>query len=198
MRLFRLDLVIPLFFAASGLVVVSGFAKLRDPGPAGRALGALRIAPARRTVQGIGLVEIGVGTWCLLAPSGASAACLSILYVAFAAFLALLMRADGSASCGCLGNHDARPTLLHIVMNMTAAAAAGVAAGASPRGVFAYSARLPVAGLPFLLGTALIAYLAYLTVAYLPAAFWAYRRPAGVSGPTERARAFVLGSTERR
>lgn len=198
MSVVRLDLLMPLFFAAAGLLLASGTAKLRHPGPAGRALAALRLPSGRWTVGGIGLAEILVGVWCLVAPGRASAVSLGLLYSAFAAFLAVLMRADGATSCGCLGKQDGSPSLLHIVMNAAAAAAAVLVATASPRGVFAYSAGLPLVGLPFLLGTTLIAYLAYLAVAYLPAAFWAYDRAAGGLTGADPARRFALKPTEDR
>lgn len=198
MHAIRLDLLTPPFFAAAGLLVASGAVKLRHPEPAVRALGALGLPSGPRTVRGIGVVEMLVGTSCLFAPGPASAVSLAVLYAAFATFLGFLMRADAPTSCGCLGRQDAPPSLLHIAMNVAAAAAAALTASAPPRGVFAFSARLPMRGVPFLLGTALIGYLAYLIVAYLPAAFWAYERAA--EGPVSalRARRFALRPTEDR
>jgi hypothetical protein len=196
MNAVRLDLLTPPFFAAAGLVVASGAAKLSHPEPAVRAMGSLRLPSGPGAVRAIGFVEILVGMWCLFAPGRAAAVSMAFLYVAFATFLAFLTRARAPTSCGCLGKQDAPPSLLHIAMNVAAAATAALAAAGPPRGVFAFSARLPLRGLPFLLGTALIGYLAYLVVAYLPTAFWAYDRPGERRVSAGRPRRFALRPTE--
>jgi hypothetical protein len=170
--------LVPLFFAAAGLVVVSGFAKLKRPAAAGRALAALRLPSGPWAVRAIGLVEVAIGTWCLAASGPAAAVSLGLLYGAFALFVVLLMRARG-ASCGCLGRESSPPSIAHLVLDVTAATSAAVVAFAPPPGVIPFAARLPLGGVPFLVGTALIAYLAYLLVAFLPQVFWAYGRSEG-------------------
>ncbi|HYT81016.1 MAG TPA: MauE/DoxX family redox-associated membrane protein [Actinomycetota bacterium] len=198
MSVVRLDLLTPPFFAAAGLVVASGSAKLRHPLSAVSALEALRLPSGRWTVRGIGVVEIMVGMWCLFSPGRASAVSMGLLYASFATFLGLLKRAGAHTSCGCLGTREVPPSLLHLAMNAVAAASAALMASGPPPGILAYSARLPLRGVPFLLGTALIAYVAYLLVAYLPAAFWAYDRPAGADVAAVRPRRFALRPTEDR
>jgi Methylamine utilisation protein MauE len=174
-RTARLDLLAPPFFAAATLLIVSGTAKLRTPDPARAALGAVHLPSALSIVWGVGLAEIGIGMWCLFAPTQASALSLALLYTAFAGIIAVLMRsANRVTSCGCVGGRDSPPSLAHIVVNAAAAATAAVVATAPPAGVLATAARLPLGGVPFLLGTGLIAYLAHLTVTYLPAVFWSY------------------------
>jgi methylamine utilization protein MauE len=188
-----MSLLAPPFFAGAGLVVASGAAKLRLPGPAGRALAALRLPSGRWAVRSIGSAEIAIGMWCLLAPGRASAVSLATLYAAFALFLASLMRFAGpDASCGCLGGQEARPSLLHIVLDVSAAATAVLISLAPPRSVIAFAVDLRLGALPFVLGTALIAYLAYLAVAYLPEVFWSYDRSAAGSHHGPRARRFAL------
>jgi hypothetical protein len=175
-RTVRLDLLAPPFFAAATLLIVSGTAKLRAPGPVRSALGAVHLPSGPSIVRGIGLFEIGIGMWCLLGPSPASALLLALLYAAFAGFIAVLMRSTNRVtSCGCVGGSDSPPSLAHIVVNAAAAATAAVVATAPPAGVLTTAARLPLGGVPFLLGTGLIAYLAHLTVIYLPDMFWSYR-----------------------
>jgi Methylamine utilisation protein MauE len=171
----RLDLLTPTFFAVASLLIVSGVAKLKTPGPARAALGVLHLPSRPSIVRGVGLVEIGIGMWCLFGPSATSALLLALLYAAFAGFIAVLMRsANRVTSCGCVGGRDSPPSLVHFVVNTVAAAIAAVLATAPPAGVLATAARLPVGGVPFLVGTGLIAYLAHLTVTYLPAVFWSY------------------------
>ena len=199
MSTIRIDLLASPFFAAAGLLVVSGAAKIRHPGPAGRALATLDLPSGRRSVQAIGVGELVVGAWCLFTPSTASAATLGLLYAAFAAFLALQLRAKTpGASCGCLGSQDASPSLVHIALDLAAAVTAVVVATAPPRGVVAFSAALSMGGVPFLLGTALIAYLAYLIAAFLPKAFWSYDRSTAEPEHAPRARGFALRRLEDR
>jgi hypothetical protein len=170
--------LVPPFFAAAGLVAVSGMAKLRHPGSATRALASLRLPSGPWTARVIGLVELAIGAWCLFAPGRAATVSLGLLYGAFAVFLAVLMRAGG-ASCGCLGRKEAPPSLAHIVLNVAAASVAAIVAFAPPSGVIAFGTRLPLGGVSFLAGTFLIAYLAYLSAAYLPGIFWSYGRREG-------------------
>jgi hypothetical protein len=173
----RTALIAP-FFAAAGLVAVSGLAKLRHPGSASRVLGALRLPAGPSAVRVIGLAELAIGTWCLFAPGRAAAVSLGLLYGAFAVFLAVLMKAGG-ASCGCLGRREAPPSVAHVVLNVAAASVAALVAFAPPAGVIAFGTRLPLGGVSFFVGTFLIAYLAYLSAAYLPGVFWSYGRPMG-------------------
>jgi hypothetical protein len=195
----RVDLLASPFFAAAGLVVVSGAAKLRHPEPAGRALAMLRLPSGRLTVRAIGVVELVIGAWCLFAPGTASAASLGLLYAAFAAFLALQLRAKTpGASCGCLGSHDASPSMVHVVLDLAAAVTAALVATAPPPGVVAFSAALSMRGVPFLFGTALIAYLAYLIAAFLPKAFWSYDRSSADPERAARAKGFTLRRLEDR
>jgi hypothetical protein len=186
----RTGLIAP-FFAASGLLAVSGLAKLRHPGSASRALGALRFPSGPLTVRVIGLVEVAIGTWCLFAPGRAAAVSLGLLYGAFAVFLAVLIRAGG-ASCGCLGRKEVPPSVAHIVLNVAAASVGAIVAFAPPTGVIVFGTRLPLGGLSFFVGTFLIAYLAYLSAAHLPGVFWSYGRPDRL-GPRGAAQHFGIG-----
>jgi hypothetical protein len=170
----RTALIAP-FFAAAGLAAVSGLGKLRHPGSASRALSALRLPSAPWNVRVVGLVELAIGTWCLFAPGRAAAVSLGLLYGGFAVFLAALMRAGG-ASCGCLGTKEASPSVAHIVLNVVAASVAAIVAFAPPPGFIVFGTRTPLGGVSFFVGTFLIAYLAYLSAAYLPAVFWSYGR----------------------
>jgi methylamine utilization protein MauE len=194
----RVDLLASPFFAAAGLLVVSGAAKLRHPEPAGRALASLGLPSGRRTVGTIGVVEIAVGVWCLFAPGTASAASLGLLYATFAVFLAFQLRTGlPAASCGCLGSHDAPPSLVHVALNVAAAATAALVAKVPLAGVVAFSASLSTRGVSFLLGTALIGYLAYLVAAFLPKSFWSYDRPSGPERPVRGGTFALRGKGDR-
>jgi hypothetical protein len=127
----------------------------------------------------LGAAEILVGAFAVAVPGSGPALALAITYALFAAFLVALVRRDGpTASCGCLGDRDAPPSLLHAALDL-AAAGAGLAVAARPLGPAApFVGGLPLHGASFLAGTALLAYLAFLAVAFAPVQFWSYRRAA--------------------
>jgi hypothetical protein len=157
------------FFLASGLLVVSGAAKLARPDPASRALRSAGLPGNRPAVRGLGLVEIAVGAACLAAPGPGTAAALTTLYVAFALFLTRLMTMDTAvSSCGCVGAAESPPTVLHVLLNIAAASAGALAALAPPRALAPFAWSTPMHGVPFILGGVCAGYLAYLAAARLP------------------------------
>ncbi len=166
-----------LVFVAAGLLVASGLAKLRDPGPASRALAAAGLPGSPVVGRALGLVEVVVGAGCLFVAGPWFRVATAILYTAFAAFLIVLLRGDGSASCGCLGTKDAPPTLLHVVLDLVAAAAAVAGAITGTPSIQAAGWATPLRGVPFILGLATAGFLAHATVAHLPRALTAYGRP---------------------
>jgi len=120
------------------------------PAAAGIALRAVGIAGGRATVRTLAVLEVAVGAAVLTGtrPSLALAA-LAVLHVGFLAVAAGLRRR--SATCGCFG--DASPvTGTHLMVNLTVAAVAGVAAvtGDLPS-VGAAIGGTPGAGVPFTL-----------------------------------------------
>jgi hypothetical protein len=168
----------PPLFVAGGLLAVSGIAKVHRPRAARGALSAAGLPGGTRAVRGLGAVEVAVGVGCVLSPGPAVASAAMVLYASFALFLHRLIHSgDRQAPCGCLGGRDVRPGTLHVVLNL---AAAVVAAGAVLRPVPNFvevADATPLLGLPLALGVAAAGYLVYLTVAYLPDLFRAYRRP---------------------
>jgi methylamine utilization protein MauE len=177
-----------LVFVAAGLLVASGIAKLRDPGPASRALAEAGLPAGSLPARLLGGAEVVVGGGCLLVPGPAFHVALGVLYAAFAVFLILLMRRDGSASCGCLGTKEAPPTVLHAGLDLVAAAAGGAAAVLGSPSVLAAARATPWLGIPFLAGLVTAGLLAYATVTFLPNAMAAYRRPALSNGPAPGSR----------
>jgi hypothetical protein len=101
--------------------------------------------------------------------NAATAAALAVVYAAFALFSwRLLVRSDATASCGCFGQAEAPVTRLHVVLN-TVAALACLAAVAWPTGdVAAVLGDQPLAGLPFLVLTALAGWLWYVMLEVIP------------------------------
>ncbi len=172
-----------LVFVAAGLLVASGLAKLRDPGPASRALGGAGLPAGPIAARLLGLTEVVVGAGCLLVGGPAFQVAVAALYAAFAVFLIVLLRRDGSASCGCLGTKDAPPTVLHAALDLVAAAAGAAAALLGSPSILTAARATPWRGVPFVLGLVTAGFLAHATVSYLPRAMGAYRRPASSSGP---------------
>ena len=122
------------------------------------------------------MVEVSVGLVCLLHPVPPGAFALGALYVGFAGFLAFLVFGRAAvASCGCGGVRQSPPSIFHAGLNV-AAATSGLAVAIHPiPSLPAFMAEQSIQGVPFLIGTACIGYLANLAVLYLPRLFFSYR-----------------------
>jgi hypothetical protein len=173
----RFDILAAPFFAACSVLVASGLSKLRATEPTRRALYASGLPSGRTPVLALGLLELAIGIAGFAAPTPPVAAAIAVAFASFGAFLAWLLLHDvPGASCGCAGTRDLPPSWLHVSLDALAALVAlGVATTASAANVWTFARAQPVAGIPFVLGTALIAWLAALTVAYAPALFTSYR-----------------------
>ena len=165
--------------AAAALLVVAGVEKVRSPQATVDAVRAL--GPQVRPVLArlLGVTEVLAGAGCLVAPSVlAFDAALTVLYVVFAGFVALLLlRGVTDVSCGCLGAEEARPSRLHLAVNLACAGIGGLALTAGPQDVVSVLDSVPLAGVPFVIATATVAYLAYHALSALPNALNAYEPP---------------------
>jgi len=165
---------------AAGLLVAAGSVKLARPLPTARAMYAAGLPGSAWAARGVGLVEVVVGLWFLVAPSVAAAIALGAIYLIFAGFVAYLVVAHPeAASCGCAGAKDVPPSRLHAALNVLAAAAAFAAALSLPPSLGSTLASLGMASVPFVLGLAVASVLAVVATTDLPPAFAAYRRPEG-------------------
>ena len=97
---------------------------------------------------------------------------MALSYLGFAAFVALaLRRGSPVSSCGCFGSGnkaDSPPTVGHVVLNLAAAATAAWAAFHAHAAAVTLLRHQPLAGMPLLLLTGAVAYLAYLVMGVLP------------------------------
>jgi methylamine utilization protein MauE len=187
-------LLATLYFAAAILLAVSGWAKLWQPGSAVRALRAAGLPSSVWIVRLLGVVEGAVGLGCLIAPGREPSAALAVLYLGFAGFLVRLLRStDPPGSCGCVGAGEAPPTRLHVLLDL-GAALSGIAVAVRPLpGFLPFAADLGLAGLPFIAGVALTAYLTHLVLAYLPAVMWSFPGESPEDGgPSSRPQVFRL------
>ncbi len=165
---------------AALLLAAGGVVKLMRPLPTARAMYAAGLPGSSWAARGVGLVEVSVGLWFLIAPSSAAAIALGVTYLAFASFVGYLVTAHPeAASCGCAGTKEVPPSLLHAALNLTAAAAALAAVWWVPPSLGSTLTSLGISAVPFLLGLGTAATLAVVAVTDLPPAFAAYRRPSG-------------------
>lgn len=154
------------------LVVVAGLAKVRRPQPAASSLRSVGVRARTGGVRALGLAEAAAGTGALLLGGGALVGAVALLYLGFAAFVAVAIGRGTTEGCGCFGAEGPPPRRSHLVVNLAAAvvAAAGAATGAWP-GLGAVLAAQPLAGLPFLVlvATAVVLLQALLGLARAPA-----------------------------
>lgn len=186
--MFLAGLLALIFAAAAGLLLVAGAVKLRRPETTAQAMRSVGLPSSHILVRSLGAVEIAVGVAGLIAPAAAGLP-LALLYVSFGAFVAaILSRGLPLASCGCLGETETRPSRTHVTLTVIAAAAGVAAALLPPPTLVAVLAADPVQGTLLLVMTATTTYLAYLTLAFLPEALSAYRRPSTAGGSFRRVR----------
>jgi hypothetical protein len=188
------DLVIPPFLVAAALLMVGGAVKVIRPAPAIRALDDAWLPSGPGKVRLLAAAEMGVGAGCLIVPGRALAACLAGTYFLFAAFLVRLMRAGPSAeSCGCVGSRATPPSIVHVGLDLLAAASGVGSSVVGVPGVMRVAQGGPLLGIPIALGLVACGYAAYSCVVYLPHA-WATYRPHSVhdGGSNGRPHAFTL------
>ena len=176
------------FFAAAALLALAGAAKVRRPQPLGRALRTLGLPSASGVVRAFGTLEVGVGVLALVDPAPASALALAALYGVFTAFLlwAIVARVPLD-SCGCLGERDTPPSVVHVTLDLAAAVVAILVSRTSLESAPLFLAHLSYLAVPFAVGLAAAGYLAYLSVALAPELLSApAERQAGAETTEER------------
>ncbi len=182
--------LIGLYLVACVLLVAAGMAKAIRPADTARAFSSVVSLPpgALRIAIRIGAVaEATLGVVALLYPRTLSAGLVALSYTAFGVVVAYARSRGGAvASCGCFGTPDTPATVLHVIVNLILAAAAGWVAAAQPTGsmVSILSAQ-PLAGLPLVAVSVLAAWLTYLVISVL-AGLQGVRRLTAVSHRSER------------
>jgi hypothetical protein len=183
------DLIAPPFFLAACLVVLGGAAKIRRPRAASEALASVHLPSRWWEVRVLGLIEVGLGLWVLLAPGTISALALAALYLAFAGFLtALIVGPVPAPSCGCVGQNTGPPSFLHVGLDLAAAGAAIAAATTTVPSLGAVLADQPLFGIPFVLAMGTAAYAAVLSVGPLSALRAEVRRSSALGHRHDRPR----------
>ena len=156
--------------AAALLLLVAGATKLRDPAPTVTALRSVGVRrPAAWQIRLLAALEVVSGGAVLAGAGRPAYAVLALLYVAFAAFLAVALRSP-AASCGCAGRKPTPPTPSHLVMNLGLAAFAVAAVATDARvglGDLIGATDL-LTGLVAIGYAAVVAWLCWLVLAVLP------------------------------
>lgn len=157
--------------AAALLLVWSGFAKLRRPGPAAQMLDGLfgRRVPAQGlAVRLLGALELTIGLSVLVSGGATALAGLAGCYLAFTVVAARLATGVRRAPCGCFGRSETPTGLVHVFVNLAAAAVA-VTGAFRPFGALAGYAGQDGTVLAVGLGQVVVlAGLIYLVIADLP------------------------------
>ena len=174
-----------LYLIAAGLLCVAGMAKAVRPDDTALAMAALvpgrpPLRLVRSVVRAGALAEAALGAVAILLPRPVIAALVASSYLVFFAVVAYARWRGGPlATCGCFGRADTPPTGLHLILDLTlAAAAVAVAVGAPPGNTLGLQlAHQPWAGLPLLFVSAVGLWLSALALSAL-AALTAARRPA--------------------
>lgn len=138
------------FLVAALLLCVAGALKLRSPGRATAALGALGLPAHTWIIRTLAGGELALGALCVLAPTRAGAAVLTGVYVTFAGVAAVL--SARRVGCGCFGGYggsgghggsgglggsddEAPVSAVHWIAGGMLAAVAAAAAAVGPRGL---------------------------------------------------------------
>ncbi len=151
------------FLAATVVLTAAGVAKLVRPDDTARALQAAGLPLGRRAVRAGAIGEVAVAVAAVAVPGPWTGGLVAASYAGFAVFVMLaLAKGWPLASCGCFGRPDTRPTKVHALMNLAAAAVAAWWATVAEGPARDLLHHEPWGGGPLLLVTAVIAGLAYL------------------------------------
>ncbi|MGE0880809.1 MAG: MauE/DoxX family redox-associated membrane protein [Acidimicrobiia bacterium] len=146
----------PLVIGAA-VLAAAGLAKLVRPNDTARALKAAGIGGGAPLVRVLSAFEIAVAVSAAGWAHPVAAALVAVSYLAFAGFVAYaLRRGTPLATCGCFGEPDSPPTVVHVVLNVLLAAAAIAATVSRPPGLTQLFADHR-AGTAALFGAALVA-----------------------------------------
>jgi hypothetical protein len=158
--------------AAAGVLLVSGAAKLRAPGPTTAALATAGLPARSWLVRLLAVGETVAGAAALLAPGRASAALLALAYTGLAG--AALVLARRRAACGCFGESDTPASGAQAAMSAALAVLAALAIGWPAHGLAWVLARPPATAAVLVAGLLAAVYGAVTTYTRLPAAWNAW------------------------
>jgi hypothetical protein len=154
----------------TALLALAGAFKVRRPAATVGALRAMHLPSRPGLVRALGAIEVVLGVAALVTGARAWLALAAAAYLAFAAFVAAaLLSGSPLQSCGCFGQRDTPPSVVHLALNVTAAVVLLIAAaGELPKPVDVLADQ-PWHAAPFLLLVLISVQLCYLVLTALPA-----------------------------
>ena len=159
------DLVGP-FLIVCVILAVGGAAKVVAPLQGRRAIRAVGLEVPLWSVRLLGLGEIALAIAAALKGGTVLPIAVGMAYLAFAAFVVLMLRSGAGTSCGCFGSASTPPSGLHIAVNVACSAVAIGAAGVDGLGTTLDDQA--GAGLPLVALVLVGSYAMYLLLTALP------------------------------
>ncbi|MEZ5142870.1 MAG: hypothetical protein R2726_10170 [Acidimicrobiales bacterium] len=148
------------FFAFAVLLAAAGALKLGRPEGAVRALRTAGLPAPEVGVRALGVAEVVLAAAAIAVGGRVTAGLVTVAYLGFAAFTArVVARSDATASCGCFGETEAPANRLHVALNLVAAAMVATVVVWPTAGLLDVVSDQPLAGIPFLALTLLLAWL---------------------------------------
>jgi hypothetical protein len=138
------------YFAACGLLVVTGAAKVRQPVATATALrAAIGFEAPLNVARGIGGFEIALGV-AGATVGGAMAIAVAALYGAFIVVAVQLRRRAPDTACGCIGERSGQVGAAHVISSAAAIAIALTYGANAGGGIVGVVRGQPFAGGPYL------------------------------------------------
>lgn len=164
--------------AAALLLVAAAVGKLTDPAPTRVALRTAGLPGTRWAVWVVVAGELLIAGIAIVAGGRLGAALLAVAYLGFAGFsLRIMSVSRGKASCGCFGASEAPIGKLHVGVNLAIVAIAAAAVVDPVPGIVGQLDGSPLAGIPYLGFSVLLAWLVQLAITALPELQAAARPP---------------------
>jgi uncharacterized membrane protein YphA (DoxX/SURF4 family) len=165
----------PLLLLAALVLCVAGAAKLRSPQAASRAFAALGLPSNTAVVRSFAAGELALGAWCAVDLGRPAAACVAVLYAAFALAAARLAR--NRSACGCFGEGDLPASAWQSLLSGLLALVALTAVLVPAHGLGWVLGRPPLEAATILIGTAGATYATVLAYTLLPEAWTSWSAP---------------------
>ncbi len=172
------DTIAPLYFLAASLLLVSGVLKLVGPRATAQAMLDAGLPGSRAVARGLGAGECAVAAFAAAAPARGGALALALVYLAFAGFVGYVLRTHPTAgSCGCAGSKAVPPSLLHLGLDVIAAATGLLYLAARGPSATEWLVALGWGSVPVIAGLGLAGWLVVVAVTEVPAAWRAWAPP---------------------
>ena len=165
-------------FAAALLLVGSGGVKLWRPDATRIALRTGGLPSTPSAARALGVAEVAIAAYALIAGGRLAAALVAVTYLGFAGYAERLRRVGrGSVGCGCFGASSAPVSRIHVAVDLAVAAAVTGAVISPASSVSQALADTPWAGTVFAGFTLVLAWLLLVALTALPEALAATRAP---------------------